>query len=876
MTILNKVAFAYLKKNKTRTLVTIIGVILSVALITLVTTLAASFHHLLLNDAIETNGDYTLVYEFKTGVEQKGEQKLRQNEQIAESYRTELLALTTLPSTVMASADVPSFAKIIGAEPLGFEKLPFGKVIGNLPQNNHELLVSSFFINQTGNTLQVGSQLDLSLVTALEDYHPDTPTEKYLADLKPDQKTDYRISGIYQPQQDSETWSSVYKFYTTIASQPAAGHPSALYLRLKDPGQWRSFKKQYSGKNLTDPSIQLNSPVSELQGYGSDDQSDNLNLMLTGAAAIFILLIASGSILLIHNAFSMSVNERLQQFGLLSSVGATKKQLRHSVLFEGIVIGAVAIPLGLISGLLLVYLGHSGFLLLMEHMQEKDFAEFLAKLEVVTNWQVLAVAAAAGWVTILISAWLPARKALKSSAITVIRQNEQIRITAKKVKTSSLTTKVFGFPGLLALKNFKRNRKVYHSTILSLVVSIVLFISTSSLVMYGESSIQRAGLAEPSDVTFTAFHETDEQVLEIFKKFDRLSQIKERSWQTNNYLMTEFPADSLSDTAVNELADSVERTTGERSTHMVSFLGLDDETFTSWAQQLGLIPADFYQNSETFTAIADQHNSYYDEGQKKFIEYDMLRQAPPLTLTLTKVSDAVRVPINTQIHVSHYTESAPELFRTATKTDLAVYLPFTQWERLKQTVPEVFQTGDKKTVFSYAAVTDEPDKTAEAMRSILQSYPNVEGHIANNAANQRSTRNMLTAVKILAYSFIGIISLIAAANVFNTISTNISLRRRELAMLSSVGMGPGAVKKMMRFECLLYGTKALLWGLPVSLLIDFAVYKFMIAGVEQPFLIPWQAIGISSVCVFAIVFATMIYAVRKLQKENIIAGLRGQ
>ena len=120
------------------------------------------------------------------------------------------------------------------------------------------------------------------------------------------------------------------------------------------------------------------------------------------------------------------------------------------------------------------------------------------------------------------------------------------------------------------------------------------------------------------------------------------------------------------------------------------------------------------------------------------------------------------------------------------------------------------------------------------------------------------------------------ISLIAAANVFNTISTNINLRRREFAMLKSIGMTPKAFSKMMDFECLLYGFKGLLYGLPVSFVLTWMIYSAIGPGLEIAFFIPWYSIAIAVGSVFLVVFVTMLYSMKRIQKENTIDTLRNE
>lgn len=135
-------------------------------------------------------------------------------------------------------------------------------------------------------------------------------------------------------------------------------------------------------------------------------------------------------------------------------------------------------------------------------------------------------------------------------------------------------------------------------------------------------------------------------------------------------------------------------------------------------------------------------------------------------------------------------------------------------------------------------------------------------------------KSMLMTVDIFAYGFIALISLIAAANVFNTISTGFLLRRREFAVLSSVGMTPKEMNRMLSYECVLYGLKALLYGLPVSLLVTWVIYRVVGSGMDTEFYVPATSIVVVIASVFLMVFSTMLYAKSKLRKANIIDSIR--
>ena len=114
------------------------------------------------------------------------------------------------------------------------------------------------------------------------------------------------------------------------------------------------------------------------------------------------------------------------------------------------------------------------------------------------------------------------------------------------------------------------------------------------------------------------------------------------------------------------------------------------------------------------------------------------------------------------------------------------------------------------------------------------------------------------------------------ANVFNTISTNVALRRREFAMLRSVGMTRGGMNRMMNYECLLYGFRALAFGLPLSALMTLFIYDTVGSSVSSTFQIPWSAVAVAVCSIFVVVFATMLYAMGRIKRENPIDALKNE
>ena len=129
-------------------------------------------------------------------------------------------------------------------------------------------------------------------------------------------------------------------------------------------------------------------------------------------------------------------------------------------------------------------------------------------------------------------------------------------------------------------------------------------------------------------------------------------------------------------------------------------------------------------------------------------------------------------------------------------------------------------------------------------------------------------------INIFVFGFITLISLISLANIFNTVSTGLALRRREFAMLKSVGMSPASFRRMIRFESLFYGGKAVLYGLPAGFLVMFAMYMVLKRNFSTGFTVPWGGVIAGILLIFLMVGLTMFYAGRKLKEEHIVESLR--
>lgn len=318
----------------------------------------------------------------------------------------------------------------------------------------------------------------------------------------PETEKTYTVVGICQRPSFEEFSAPGYTLITTAdPSRPAASQ--SLFVTLHDAKDAKSYAASLSGSS---PYV-LNDNVLRFYGLSGDQL---FNTMLYAIGAILILLIMIGSVLLIYNAFTISLGERTQQFGILMSVGATEKQLRHAVVFEGLVISLIGIPLGILVGIPSVQL----VILLVA----KNFSNVMydnVPLTLSVSLPALLIAAAVSLLTILISAYIPAKKAASVPIMTCIRQNDTIKVDAKAVRTSPRIERLCGLEGTLAVKNFQRNKRRYRSIILSLALSVILFVSASVFGGALDQITQHSTVQMDGDIAFYTQEMTEDDFFQL-------------------------------------------------------------------------------------------------------------------------------------------------------------------------------------------------------------------------------------------------------------------------------------------------------------------------------------------------------------------------
>lgn len=885
MKILNKVTLKNLQKNKTRTLVTIVGIILSVSLFTAITTSVYSLQSYVLEVVKEQTGNY---HGGLLSLEKEERNKLASKEEVEAVSSLQSLGYARLDG--IGNEDKPYL--FVGAMDSTFpEMMPVHLVDGALPANSQEILIPEHLSTNGGVNISLGDEITLNLGQRQGNGLRLGQEVSYLKEgeaLNVERTKTYKVVGFYE-RPSFEDYSA--PGYTTLTLEDGTG-PEVydVYMRLKKMDAIYGFLEQYP-----DSGTVVNK---DLLRFSGNSNENTLNAVLYSMVAVLSAIIMFGSISLIYNAFSISISERTKQFGLLKSIGATKKQVAGSVFFEAFTLSAVGIPLGILLGITGIGITFASAKELFQAMwNEGTKAELVLRIAP----ESLLIAAVLGLATVLISAYIPARKASKVSAMEAIRLTQDIKIKARSVKTGKHTYKLFGFTGMLAAKNFKRNRRKYRATVVSLFMSVVLFISASSFTAYLQESSRRVMEGSNYDLSYYWSPDQDMEVEELRALLSSAPGVEASTYEYSLRYASMVVKKSLVEEAYSQWKDQTQEALilgteeGEQIVD-VHLVFLDDVSFKTLLKDNRLSEEE-YLKEDAPKGLVYPHGMVFNPEDSRYHTYQGVKEG---------FFDA-RLLIVDQDHEGAYFTGEVKgdklVYRTETEESERLYpredvikeqelklggliqeLPMmsvndigTEWKVIYPLSARDLLLGEVEdpTINLYFQSANHKE-TYESMTALLKEQNLSYSGLIDHAAFAEQDRALMSVINIFSYGFIVLISLIASANVFNTISTNIHLRRREFAMLKTVGMTKKGFRNMMTFESTLYGLKGILYGIPVAFGATYLIYLSISNGMEFSFFMPWKPVVIAVSSVFLVVFATSIYAMDKIRKDNPIDALRNE
>lgn len=856
MNIVNRLTWRHMKKNKRRTLVTIIGVIISVAMVTAVSTLFVSFIDLLQRQTMSETGEWHVKYE---DVDDEQRSAIQADDQTKDVFISRDVGYAYLEGS---DNDFKPYIYLMEFDRKGFEKFPIHLTEGRLPENEHEVLLSEH-IASTGNvSYKIGDEITWDFGERIEEGVD--PSEQQIdqtygliedegtikESLTTEDTRTMTVVGFIERPTFEPAWSPGYTVISYIDESTLTNQQADLSVIVKKVTRSIYKDSEALAQSLHIESYEMNSSL--LTSYGAIANQGIFDAF-TSIITILMLIIMIGSISLIYNAFAISVSERSRHLGMLSSVGATKKQKRNSVFFEGFIISLISIPLGIISGVL-------GIAVTFYFINDRftSLFELHEKLIVTVTPFSLIVTCIISLLTIFISTYIPARRASKVSAIDAIRQTMDIKLTRKSVKTSRLIRWIFGFEAEFGLKNLKRNKKRYMATVFSLVISIILFLSVS----YFTKAI---------DQTNELFNQNNYDINIGFLRTDVLSDdqqagindIKQLPNVTKAHLIQTTHLQAELDRAhVPEAVLKASDAEGEdKILYHVNVHVFEEDALKDYAKEVGVRPEVLMKKDE-MTAIIPNTFTYYSEDNKYVEEHAvMVNPGEKISLDLFDYDGASYGDIDLEIVAT--TDIFPMGIAPLSFNDVNLIVSEHTFNlMIDQDIPSAY----------YVLYLESSDPLTTEEEIFDLDLPSID--VFNNYKMHQEDQEITFIISVFTYGFITLITLISVANIFNTISTSVSLRTREFGMLKSVGMSPKGFNQMIRYESLFYGIKALLYGLPISIGLMYLMHRSMTQGFELAFKLPWMHIGIVVVAVFLIVSLSMMYASAKVKKENIIDALK--
>ena len=836
MNILNKFTIKSLKLNKKRTIVTIIGIMLSTALICGVAGLVSSFQNSLIDWARTNDGNYHVTFK---NVESNKAQYVTENQKVKDYFLSSSLGWANLEGS---KATNKPYLHVLAYDKKALENYGVVLTDGRLPQNPNEIIITESVLTGARVFLKIGDTITLNIGTrkSNDDYYLNddalyTEDDESIVDTK--EKT-YTIVGFMQTLDVEKFYSPGYSALTYMDETPSAIDISVLY---KSPKEYEKTTKDIC-KTLNldfDEDIYVNSDFLRFQGI----MSDNMLYVLYTIAGVVIFIIVISSVFVIRNSFSISVAEKNRQYGMLSSVGATSKQIRKNVIFEGMVIGLIAIPLGILLGIVAIMI----LLKVVNYL----LTDMLSGLGFTYSINLLAVliSVAISIITIYLSCLIPARKAAKISPIESIRGNNDIKINSKKLRTSKLTKKLFGIGGVIASKNLKRSKKKYRTTVISLVISIFIFISLSSFLTLGTKTSQFYYM----DFKFNVYvHSLSDANTQIYEKISKLENVDNSAYCYQSSL----DIDNIkyaSEFGKKFLENDPQPT-------RIAFMVYNNEYFKKYIKEIGLKESDY----KTAVILLDYDTFYNEDGSKTV---DRIYSLKPGDTVNVKSGDKEKT-----LTISKFTDVKP-MGQEAVYYDHGIIVVSEDY--IKEVFKEDVNNSDYYHLSDLFIKSSKPQELENTLNDLIKQGGDYYGlTVFNYETYMKHEQRMLLVVKIFLYGFITVITLIGVTNIFNTITTNMILRSKEFAMLKSVGMSSKEFNKMIRLESIMYGTKSLLIGIPLGILGSYGMYKAFAQGIDLGYTLPLPAIIISIVFVFIIVGITMKYSLNKINKQNIIETIR--
>lgn len=808
MNILMKLTKRNLILNRKRTITRVIGIILSVALICAVSGMFTSFRETLIENDIAGMGYYHIAI---NGVDQDDLKRFRLNKDVKDVYTTYVLGTFDFINV----NDVALDFTVYSLSRDDFDSLSYKILEGSFPSNSDEVLISESLKNETD--YEIGDYIDLNF--------DNTSNKKY------------KITGITHRRKNS--------FENFVITTGYETDNIWAYLSLNKPRDYKNSFMELLGVNdydelvynykVNDYTFVINNNLLRWEVFAFSDSTISMLLTVVSVVIAIILIV---SVFCISASFAISTTEKMKMYGMLSSVGATQKQIKKSVLLEGLILGLVGIPLGILCGFLAVFILIKVVNLLLGEFLFNNLDGLVFKV----SFLPIFLGVVLGFLTIYFSSIRSAKRASKVSPIENLRSTNDIKISSKKLKVPKMVNCLFKTGGMLAYKNLRRSKRKYRVTVISLTISIFVFIAMFSFI---NNAFEEAGRYY-QDYTYNM-----EVYVSYDDKVDDIDKILNINEINKSYLLYDslYSGRVLDNDKINYYED--DNDTDLDIGMSIIIMSLNEESFKEYTGRLGLK----YDDIKNKGILINEH-SYYSNIKNKEVITDRYKY---------KKGDIVNMK---------YENTNGTINELSVPLALSTYLRPIGLENVYYQGGYLIVNKDyyKDLDFYLNKImieTDAPNEVEDEIEKINNMFS-----INNFTVQAQNERAMVIVISIFLYGFIVVITLIGVTNIFNTLTSNMELRQKEFAMLKSIGMTKQEFNRMINLETLFYSVKSLIYGIILGILGSYLIHLGFSEKVSTAYSLPLKAIVISIIFVFVIVYIIMKYSMSKINKQNIIETIR--
>lgn len=946
MNLMKTLTLKNLKLNRKRTIVTIVGIILATALLSALVTLVSSFQYSMIEYQKQKDGDFHVKF---SGVKMSELSEFKNNRNIESTFETMGMGFAKLDGC--KNEDKP-YAYVMATDEAGFEKGCFNLIEGRMAKNEDEIVIPRHLKTNGRIDIKVGDEITLDIGKRYDSSTESVIWENIAYEHEAETLTDtvtkqYKVVGIMErPGYGMEDYSAAgYTFVTysdelaaidngTKSEESEADNTLTVYsrytqkaLRNKDAVTADIIgvdEKLFAKANNS--SVEMSAEESDrflkemenakydiyINGYLISYECvfpiDGSFKALFTVAAVVALIIILTSVYCIKNSFNISITEKIRQYGMLASVGATRRQIKSSVKTEAAMLGVVGIPVGTMSGIL-------ASLVLVKVVNVLSAGWLNVALSFHTSLPALILAVILSIATIYFSATGSARRAAKVTPLEAIRNTKEIKIKSAKLKTPAIIGRIWGIGGVISYKNIKRNNKKYRTTVTSIVICSVTFIVISYFMSMAFSVVGMSYAAADYNIGINMSCKKDIDI----EKFSKLLSGIEGA---EDYLVGagyDFDVDKPKYTKeygeyCRQLYDD-----SEDVSQMFLITVLDDKSYDKYASDAGI------KNAAAGAILVNKCTfDVYNENSSKYVKKEM-------ELYKYKAGDTIECGYNVYDDASSDDNAAEGDTESSTDDNNAVEggTEISTEDNSGYVDEETINNGVRKTVdvtiagvtdkvpigykgysntllfmnqkgfeslwgdgkngneikpgyASYSAYVvaenaDEYQDTFEKETEGNPEYSQISFYVSNLDKQMRDEKSLFTLLGVFAYGLIVVIALIGITNIINTLSTGMELRSREFATLRSIGMTDKQFVGMVRLESVFISVKALVIGVPLGILISYLLCVMMNrmddAIIYEP---PYKAIILCIVVVIMLIYAIMKLSMTKLRHNNIIETIKNE